>query len=152
MESIYFLNVYSYFERQNVSGGGAERERERDGIRSRLQALNWQHRARRGAQTHRPWDHDLRWSQTCNQPSHPGAPESIHVWENNAVNLFKILLKKKKKVWEIIFIWRFVAHRMLLVNHRWVLFNPGDVPWLLGRLNVLSCYRWPSKLKLSLRG
>ena len=43
-------------------------------IKSRLQALNCQHRAWCKAQTHEPWDHDLSRSQTLNQLSHPGAP------------------------------------------------------------------------------
>ena len=61
-------------ERQSASGGGAERERGRHGIRSRLRAPSCQHRARRGARTHRPRDHDPSRSGTLNRLSPPGAP------------------------------------------------------------------------------
>ena len=53
---------------------GRGRERGRHRIRSRLQALSHQPRARRGAQTHKLRDHDLSRSQSPNQLSHPGAP------------------------------------------------------------------------------
>ena len=62
-------------ERQSMSMGGAKRGRHR--IRSRLQALSCQHRARRGARTHRPQNHDLSQSQPLNQLSHPGAPNLL---------------------------------------------------------------------------
>ena len=55
-----------------MNGGGAEREGDR--IQSRLQALSCQHRARRGAQTHRPQDRDLSRSWPLNRLSHPGTP------------------------------------------------------------------------------
>ena len=42
------------------------RHRVRHRIRNRLQAPSCQHRARRGARTHEPWDHDLSQSQTLN--------------------------------------------------------------------------------------
>ena len=54
---------------------GTGRERGRHRRRSRLQALGWQHRAWRGARTHKPWDHDLSQSWTPNRLSHPGAPK-----------------------------------------------------------------------------
>ena len=74
-----FLNAFFFIciwerERQSASRGGG-RERRRHRIRSRLQALSSQHRARRGAQTHRPWDHDRSWSWTLNRLSHQ-APQS----------------------------------------------------------------------------
>ena len=53
------------------------RERGRQRIGSRLQALSCQHRAWCGAQTHELWDHDLSCSRTLNRPSHPGA---LSVW------------------------------------------------------------------------
>ena len=68
-----FLTFIYYWERESMSRGGAERGRH--GIRSRLQALNCQHRAWHGARTHECWDHDLSWSQTPNWLSLPGAPE-----------------------------------------------------------------------------
>ena len=49
-------------------------ERGRHRIRSRFQALSCQHRARHGAQTHEPWDHDLSRSRKLNRLSHPGTP------------------------------------------------------------------------------
>ena len=60
------------FERENEWGRGRKRGRHRIG--SRLQALSWQHRAWRGAQTHKLWDHDLSQSWVLNRLSHPGAP------------------------------------------------------------------------------
>ena len=56
---------------------GKGRERGRHRIRSRLQALSCQHRARCGAQTHGPRDHDLSRSWTLNWLSHPGAPVNL---------------------------------------------------------------------------
>ena len=93
-----FLEVYkkrdSYHTGFFVGGGSflffkllftLERERETEHERgrkeggghrmwNRLQALSCQHRARCGAQTHKPWDHDLSRCQMLNQLSHPGAP------------------------------------------------------------------------------
>ena len=60
-----------------------DRERGRHRIRSRLQILSCQHRAWHGAWTHKPWDHDLRWSRTLNWLSQPGAPGHQHFWSIN---------------------------------------------------------------------
>ena len=49
-----FLFIFETEKRQGVSRGGAERERGRHRIGSRLQALSCRHRARRGARTHEP--------------------------------------------------------------------------------------------------
>ena len=75
-------------ERECKQGRSRERERGRHRIQSRLQALNCWHRARRGAQTHKPWDHDLSRSRTLNRLSHTGAPAAsffflmfIYFWE-----------------------------------------------------------------------
>ena len=85
--NLFFFNVYFRDrERQSMSGGGSEGGRHR--IRNRLEAPSCQHRARtepaqsphrarRGAQTHRPRDHDLSRSRPLNRLSHPGAPRSI---------------------------------------------------------------------------
>ena len=72
--SLFFFFLMFIFERerQSTSGGGAEREGDRTG--SRLQAPSCQHRVRRGARTHKPWDHDLSRSPMLRQLSHPGAP------------------------------------------------------------------------------
>ena len=62
---IYFFNVLMFiFEGETEHEQGRGRERGRHRIQSRLQALSLQHRARHGAWTHRPWDHDLSWSWT----------------------------------------------------------------------------------------
>ena len=71
-----FLKIYLFWERERKteSEWGRGRERGRHRIRSRLQALSCQHRAWCGAWTHELRDHDLSWSQTLNQLSHPGVP------------------------------------------------------------------------------
>ena len=73
--SLIFL-MFIYFwerQRQNASGLG-QRERARHRIRSSLQAPSCQHRAWRGARTHKLWDHDLGQSRMLNRLSHPAAP------------------------------------------------------------------------------
>ena len=68
-----FFFVYVYlWERQSVSGEGAERERGRHRIWNKLQALSCQHRARCGPWTREQPDHDLGWSRMLNWLSHPG--------------------------------------------------------------------------------
>ena len=70
-----FFLMFTYFwdrERQGMNGGGSERGRHR--IWNRLRALSCQHRARRGARTRKPWDHDPSWSRTLYPLSHPGVP------------------------------------------------------------------------------
>ena len=74
----FFLMFLFIFETEREHKQGRGRERGRHRIRSRLQALSCQHRARRGARTHRPWDHDLSRSRTLNRLSHPGAPTGTH--------------------------------------------------------------------------
>ena len=49
-------------------------ERDTHTIWSRLQALSSQHRARCGARTLEPWDHDLSQSQWLHRLSHPDTP------------------------------------------------------------------------------
>ena len=63
-------------ERDRVWVGKGQRERGRHRIRTRLQALSQQHRARRGAQTREPRDHDLSWSQTLNRLEPPRCPRT----------------------------------------------------------------------------
>ena len=58
-------------------GGRAERETHR--IPSRHQAPSCHHRAWHGAQTHKPWDHDLSRSWTLNWLSHPDTPRKSHL-------------------------------------------------------------------------
>ena len=70
----------------DMSRRGADRERERERERgrhriwSRLQVLNCRHRARHGAQTHGPQDHDLSRSWTLSRLSHPGTPNGGHFY------------------------------------------------------------------------
>ena len=59
---------------RNRVWAGRGRERGRYRIQSKLRALSCQHRARHGARTHIPWDHDLSWSWTLNWLNHPHAP------------------------------------------------------------------------------
>ena len=66
------LFMFTYFrERETQHEQGRGRERERRRIRSRPQALSCQHRVRHRAQTHKPWDDDLSWSQMLNWLSPP---------------------------------------------------------------------------------
>ena len=61
---------------------GWGRDRGRHRIWIRLQAPSCQHRARRGARTHGPWDHDLNRSWTLNRLSHPGTP-SVYLYHKS---------------------------------------------------------------------
>ena len=76
---IYFCETV----RDIKSRQGRGRERRRHRIRSRLQAPHYQHTARCGAQTHEPWEHDLSWSRTLNQLSHPGVPIELFQGQKN---------------------------------------------------------------------
>ena len=74
-----FFLCFIYFwdrERQSISGRGAERERETQNLKQ-APGSELQHRAWRRARTHVLCDHDVSWSQTLNQLSHPGAPTNI---------------------------------------------------------------------------
>ena len=64
-----YLLVFVYFW-ESMIGGGIEEE----GTEDLKRPLHWQQRARYGALTHEPWDHDLSQRQTLNPLSHPGAP------------------------------------------------------------------------------
>ena len=73
----YFFNLFfniCLWETEIEHEWGRGRERGRHRIPSRLQTLSCQHRARHGAQTHGPRNHDLSWSRPHNWLSHPGAP------------------------------------------------------------------------------
>ena len=75
----FFFLMFTYSRERDwdrVRVGEGQRERGRHRIWSRLQALSCQHRARRGARTHRLWDHDPSRSGTLNRLSHPGAPQA----------------------------------------------------------------------------
>ena len=71
--NFFFLMFIYFWNRETEHEWGRGRERGRHRIKSRLQALSCQHRAQRGARTHKPWDHDLSWSRTVNRLSHPDA-------------------------------------------------------------------------------
>ena len=69
--SFFFFLIFKHLftvekQRDTEHEQGRGRERGRHRIRSRLQALSCQHRARRGARTHKPRDHDLSRSQSPN--------------------------------------------------------------------------------------
>ena len=72
-------------ERETKCESWRSRERGRHRIRSRLQAPSCQHRARCGARTHKPWDHDLSWSRMLNWLSPPAFKHFflmfIYFWE-----------------------------------------------------------------------
>ena len=79
---LFFIFVFFFFFvflRESRSATGEGRERGRHRMQSRFQAPSCQHRAWHGAQTHKPWDHDLSQSQTLNWMSHPGAPCSYDI-------------------------------------------------------------------------
>ena len=63
------LSFQRLFLRETERGQGSEREPQNP---SRLQALSCQHRARCGARTHGPRDHDPSRSWRLNRRSHPG--------------------------------------------------------------------------------
>ena len=84
---VHFLLLFLMFiylrerDRQTEHEPGRGRERHTHRIRSRLQAPSCQHRARRGARTHRPRDHDLSRSRTLNRRSHPGGPTRGYIFK-----------------------------------------------------------------------
>ena len=95
---------------------GGERERHRIG--TRLQALNCQHRARRGARTHELWDDDLSQSRALNWLSHPGAP----IIFLNAWLSMKSGLIKGCRVWNVSLRYTFVnlgCYKLLWINTPW---------------------------------
>ena len=72
---LIFFNVYLFLrQRETEHERGRVRERETQNLK---QALSCQHRARRGARTHGPRDHDLSRSRPLNRLSHPGAPVAL---------------------------------------------------------------------------
>ena len=71
------LTFIHFWETETEREQGRGRERGRHRIWSRLQALSCRHRAWRGAQTHKPRDHDLSRCRTLNRLSRPGIPRNI---------------------------------------------------------------------------
>ena len=75
LPGIFLLLLFKcLFLRETEHERERDTERGRHRIRSRLQAQSCIRRARRGARTHGPRDHDLSRSRTPNRRSHPGAP------------------------------------------------------------------------------
>ena len=78
-----------------------QRERETQNLK---QALSCWHRAQRGACTHKLWDHDLSWSPSLNQLSHPGAPQ-IFLFLNDLKKIFLMFIFERERdrmwVWEV---------------------------------------------------
>ena len=87
IDDLFFLGAGRERETEHKQGRGRERER----IRSAFQALSCKHRAQRRAQSHELWDHDLNWSRTLNQLSHPGTPTVYSFWLNDATSLLSQL-------------------------------------------------------------
>ena len=95
-----FFNVYLFLRERERDLFLRERGRHR--IQSKLQGLSCQHRARCRARIHEPWVHDLSWSQTLNQPSHPGAPFrtntcfivicKTHLYKTNSLERYSLSL------------------------------------------------------------
>ena len=75
--SFFFVCCFNLFltEGETECKQGRGRERGRQRIWNRLQALSYQHRAWRRAQTHKLWYHGLSRSQMLNQLRHPGTRE-----------------------------------------------------------------------------
>ena len=73
-----FLNFLNVFvsererERERAQAGEGQRERETKNLKQ-LQVPSCQHRARPGAGTYKPRDHDLSQCQRLNRLTHPGA-------------------------------------------------------------------------------
>ena len=65
---IFLIVLFSFWERDSMSSGGAERGRHR--IRSKLQDPSSQHRPWHGARIHEPRDYDLSRNRMLNQLSH----------------------------------------------------------------------------------
>ena len=82
-EEVFFVFKFlcAYFEREVERERAGERQRER-GTEDLIWALYRQHRARRGARTHRPRDHDLSRRCVLNRLSHPGAPGTYKIKSN----------------------------------------------------------------------
>ena len=81
-----FFDVYLFLKERETEcehGRGAEKETQNP---KRIQALSCQHRARRGARTGKPRDHDLSRSQRPTRLSHPGAP-SVYISKKRDVLL-----------------------------------------------------------------
>ena len=88
----FFFYVYLFLtEREREGAGEGQREKETQ-IRSRLQALSYQHRARCGAQTQGPWDHDLSQSWKLNPLSHSDA---LHLFNKQQ----KVVINPKTEIW-----------------------------------------------------
>ena len=69
-----FFKIYlRETETEHERGRGRERERETQNPKQDP-GSGCQHRAQRGAQTHKPRDHDVSQSWMLNRLSHPGAP------------------------------------------------------------------------------
>ena len=98
-----FIHFLRQRDRKCEWGRGRGRGRHR--IWNRVQALSCQHRARRGAQTHGPRDHDPSRSRTLNRLSNPGAPNDFIFYfcfcpaeKGKEESLLSILLSNLKKI------------------------------------------------------
>ena len=90
-----FFNVYFFLrERQHVNRGRGRQTGRQDLKR----APCWQQRVWCGARTHKPWDHDLSWSQKLNQLSHPGAPLRFFVKKKYVQDTFALIITAYRKL------------------------------------------------------
>ena len=97
--SKFFLTFIHLWETETEQGKGAERGRNR--IRSRLQALNCQHRAQHRARIHKLQDHDLSRSRDA-QPTEPPRRPSTYTfsWKNPHILGSHQKLSTYKKGWQ----------------------------------------------------
>ena len=81
--------MFIYFwETETESKQRRDRERGRHRIPSRLQAPSCQHRARRGARTHEPWDHDLKGSRRSTNWTTEAPLVSLYINQFSVVCIF----------------------------------------------------------------
>ena len=82
LKKIFLRFIHFWETERECKLGGAERGV--GGERNPKQALHCLCRARCGARTHKPWDHDLSRRRTLNRLSHPGAPGKSSLERTNA--------------------------------------------------------------------
>ena len=70
-KKFFFFKFIYFWEREKAQVGEGQTMREKENPK---QAVCCQRGAWCGAWIHKPWDHDLSWSQTLNPLSHPGVP------------------------------------------------------------------------------
>ena len=134
------LFMFTYFrERETQHEQGRGRERGRHRIRSRPQALSCQHRVRHRAQTHKPWDDDLSWSQMLNWLSPPATHfnEVLNDTVQRALATWQTQRERKKceetgsgksrlLSFTVIWLWRVFVHWVKWAQHICLPFTTAD--------------------------